>query len=264
MKVTSYNTTGAQSTTNLSDELFGAVVNQVVLSQAIRVYRSNLRQGTSKVKTRSEVARTKKKWFKQKGTGNARHGARTPNIFVGGGVSHGPNGEQNWRLSLPQKMKHAALISAFSAQAAHVVVHEGVDTLAGQTKLAIALLTQIEAIDKKVLMIVSHINEKALRSLRNVANILVTDATRVTALEVVSADAIVFTPSAVTALTARLSGEGQAEVEAETETAVVVKPAAKPVVKKVAKAAAKPAAKSAAKPPAKKSTTTKSTKTKKA
>jgi large subunit ribosomal protein L4 len=74
----------------VNDILFSDQSVDALLAQAIKVYQSNLRQGTSYTKTRSEVKRTKKKWYKQKGTGNARHGSRNPNIFVGGGVSHGP------------------------------------------------------------------------------------------------------------------------------------------------------------------------------
>src|SRR5471030_1547190 len=116
MNLTVASTVGKTTSMSVNDAVFAAVINPELIAQAVRVYMSNQRQGSSKVKTRAEVARTKKKWFKQKGTGNARHGARTPNIFVGGGVAHGPNGMQNWSLKLSATMKKAALISALSAQ----------------------------------------------------------------------------------------------------------------------------------------------------
>src|SRR5260221_12210434 len=105
MKLTVASTVGQTSTLTVSDAVFGAPVNNGVIAQAVRVYLSNQRQGTSKVKTRGEISRTKKKWFKQKGTGNARHGARTPSLFVGGGVAHGPSGIQNYTLKMPGTMK---------------------------------------------------------------------------------------------------------------------------------------------------------------
>lgn len=243
MKVTSYTATGTKSTVNLDSSVFEAEVNQVVLSQAIRVYKANARQGSAKTKTRGEVARTKKKWFKQKGTGNARHGARTPSLFVGGGVAFGPNGEQNWTLSLPQKMKHAALIAAFSAQASHVVVHEGIDGLAGKAKAGATLLKQVATADQKVLVVVDQISEVALRSLRNIEQVLVTNARRVTALEVVSADVIVMTPGATESLVARLAGKKTEAVKpakvakAKVEKTEKVEKVAAP--KKVAKVATK-------------------------
>ena len=79
MKLTHYTATGTKSTTTVSDVLFGATVNKALLSQVLYIYRSNKRQGTSKVKTRSEVDVSHKKIYAQKGTGNARAGSsRSP------------------------------------------------------------------------------------------------------------------------------------------------------------------------------------------
>ncbi|MBI1872200.1 50S ribosomal protein L4, partial [Candidatus Collierbacteria bacterium] len=76
----------------LDSRIFDYKVNEALLSQVIHVYRANTHQNTSKVKTRGEVNRTTKKVYRQKGTGNARHGARSAPIYVGGGVAHGPSG----------------------------------------------------------------------------------------------------------------------------------------------------------------------------
>ncbi len=89
MKLPLLTPTGVTGTISVSEALFKAEVNPILLAQVVRVYLANSRQATSKVKTRSEINRTKKKWYRQKGTGGARHGARTANIFVGRGVSHG-------------------------------------------------------------------------------------------------------------------------------------------------------------------------------
>ena len=86
MKLQVVHTSGKSTELEVLKSVFGEKPNTSLLAQALRVYQLNQRQGTAKVKTRSEVARTKKKWYKQKGTGGARHGARTPSIFVGGGV----------------------------------------------------------------------------------------------------------------------------------------------------------------------------------
>lgn len=78
------------------------------LAQAIRVYEDSSHLGLAKTKTRAEVSRTKKKWYRQKGTGGARHGAKSAPIFVGGGVAHGPSGRKRI-LSLPLKVRQKAL-----------------------------------------------------------------------------------------------------------------------------------------------------------
>jgi len=85
-------------------ELFGEKENPTLLTQALHVYRARSHVGQVLKQTRSEVSRTKSKWYKQKGTGKARHGARTPNIFVGGGLAHGPDGLKRV-LTLPKAIR---------------------------------------------------------------------------------------------------------------------------------------------------------------
>jgi large subunit ribosomal protein L4 len=208
MNLTTYTKTGNVSKTPLTvnEAIFDAPVNEQILAQAIRVYLSNQRQGTSKVKTRSNVARTKKKWFKQKGTGNARHGSRNANIFVGGGVAHGPTGLENWSKKLTQRIKHQALISALSAQQDQIAVSDGLQDLSGKTKDAAAFLNKISAENEKVLVVMTQYSDEAFRSLRNIENVLLTKVTHLNAYEVAFADKIIFTSDAVKELEARLSG----------------------------------------------------------
>lgn len=209
MKISSLSATGKITTVTVSDDLFGQPINKQVLSQAIRVYLSNLRQGTSKVKTRGEINLTKKKWFRQKGTGNARHGAKSAPIFVGGGVAHGPKGVENWRKSLTKTLKHKALISSLSAQAQNFVLADSVMTLEGKTKAAWQLINQIAPDDQRVLVILPERNVIVERSLRNLPNVLVRIAQNVNALEVSSADKIVSTKAALSVLEARLNLENK-------------------------------------------------------
>lgn len=248
MKLTKINLTGASSSLTANDSVFGATVNMSLLSQAVRVYLSNKRQGTSYTKTRGEVNRTKRKWYKQKGTGNARHGARSANIFVGGGTAHGPKGNTDWTLKLTAVLKKKAMISALSAQAAKIVVCEDIMNLSGKTKDAVALLAKVAPKSEKILVVINKSEENVLKSLRNLETVLVVSATRVNTLEIVLADTIVMTPEAVKALEERVLGEIKAEetkeVKVKVEKAPVVKKAPvakKAVAKKVAtkKAAAK-------------------------
>src|SRR3989344_8061779 len=74
----------------LPKEVFGAKINQPLMAQAVRVYLANQRQGNAHTKSRGEITLTTAKWYRQKGTGRARHGAKSAPIFVGGGVAHGP------------------------------------------------------------------------------------------------------------------------------------------------------------------------------
>ena len=203
MKIARLTTSGIGEAMTANLVVFGAEINQVLLAQAVRVYRANERQGTSKVKTRAEINRTKKKWFKQKGTGNARHGARTPNIFVGGGVSHGPTGIQNWSLTLTKSMKQKALQSALAAQVENSFVMEDFDA---KTKNAVLrkMIGLARKKAEKVMVVLPRLTSPITLALRNMSRVTLVSAGRLTALEVAQTDLVVFTEAAVAVLEKRL------------------------------------------------------------
>ena len=98
----------------LDQRIFNYPVSDALLSQVIHVYRANTHQNTSKAKNRGEVSKTHHKVYRQKGTGNARHGAKSAPIYVGGGVAHGPSGVQPALKRLNQKMRAAGLAGVLS------------------------------------------------------------------------------------------------------------------------------------------------------
>ena len=89
-KVNAFSAKGIKQAEVSLPKQFAEKENLSLLSQAIHIYRDRAHIGLAKTKTRGEVARTTKKWYRQKGTGGARHGARSAPIFVGGGTAHGP------------------------------------------------------------------------------------------------------------------------------------------------------------------------------
>ena len=99
----------------LADEVFGAEVNENLLYEAVRHYQAGQRAGTHKTKTRSEVAGSGKKLWKQKGTGRARMGSVRSPIWRHGGTVHGPV-PRDYSYKLPRKMVLGALRSALSAK----------------------------------------------------------------------------------------------------------------------------------------------------
>lgn len=206
MKVQSITATGKTGTATVSDQLFSGEPNMTLIAQAVRVYRANLRQGTSRVQTRSQVTRTKKKWFKQKGTGNARHGARSAPLFVGGGVAHGPKADRNWSLSMSTRMKRKALAESLKAQAQTIYVTGALKKVSGKTAELAKLLAEITTHNNTVLIIAGERNELLERAAQNIPQILVMSAEYVTALEVATADVVVLTDDAEAKLIERLAG----------------------------------------------------------
>ncbi len=100
-------------TIELDEAVFGVPVRVDILHRVVRWQLAKRRRGTASTKSRSEVNRTKKKWYRQKGTGRARHGSRNAPIFVGGGVAHGPK-PRDWSLDLPKKVRRLGLKCALS------------------------------------------------------------------------------------------------------------------------------------------------------
>lgn len=153
MKIKIYNLQGQPvGEATLSKQVFGAKDNPTLISQAIRVFIGNQRSSTAKAKNRNEVHGTTKKVWAQKGTGRARHGSRKAPIFVGGGVTHGPTGEQSFKLSISQKMRQGALKSLLSRFAAEgrIIAIEKFSTIAPKTKEGWKLFDLLEKSDKKL------------------------------------------------------------------------------------------------------------------
>lgn len=222
MKLKVITATSKSSTIEVNDEIFAQKSNPVLLAQAVRVYLSNLRQGTSKVKTRSEVSRTKAKWYKQKGTGNARHGSKNAPIFVGGGVSHGPTGNENWTKALSRKMKAQALRVALSMQTEKIVVTDNFNSLGGKTAEAAKLLNKMIDDKGKVLVVLAGNSDLIRRSLRNIQQVLTVPAVELNSLQVAMADIIIFTKDSLKVLEDRLSKE-KVEVATQKETSKAAK-----------------------------------------
>lgn len=152
---------------DLRDDIFGIEPNVSVMHQAFVRQQANARQGTHKAKTRGEVRGTTAKWYRQKGTGRARHGDRKAPIFVGGGKAHGPR-PRDYTQRMPRKMRRLALRSALSAKVASdemVVVNELVfDT--SKTANAVEFLKSLDIQTSAVILLPDR-NENVEKSVHN-------------------------------------------------------------------------------------------------
>lgn len=174
-KVNLYSTKAKKAGTFTLPKGFSGKMNESLLAQAIHVYRDRMYSGTSKAKTRSEVAMTSAKWYRQKGTGRARHGAKSAPIFVGGGVAHGPKGVKR-TLELPKKMRRAALASALSLKVSEKKVAAVADLAAiSKTKDAQALVDSVRAGEKlseeRMTFVVSDKNRGLYKFMKNIKKV---------------------------------------------------------------------------------------------
>jgi large subunit ribosomal protein L4 len=155
----------------LADEVFGAEVNNDLLYEAVRQFQAGKHAGTHKTKTRSEVAGSGKKLWKQKGTGRARVGSVRSPIWRHGGTVHGPV-TRDYSYKLPRKMLLGALRSALSAK-----VRDGELTVVQQfnfadhkTKTAMGALTKLEG-GRTVLVVDNGENRNLELGLRNLKGV---------------------------------------------------------------------------------------------
>jgi large subunit ribosomal protein L4 len=157
-------------TVELPADIFEVEVNTALMHQAYVRQMANARLGTHKAKTRGEVNRTKAKWYRQKGTGRARHGARSAPIFVGGGAAHGPK-PHKYTLKMPRTMRRAALRSALSALAAgdQIVVVDKLEMAAPKTSVMAQSLKNLVG-ESSALVLLADRNEAVENSIRNIDN----------------------------------------------------------------------------------------------
>ena len=194
LKVDSYSAKGTKLSSVTLPKTFEEKENLALLAQAIRVYEDRQHPGLAKAKTRAEVLRTKKKLYKQKGTGGARHGSRSAPIFVGGGVAHGPRGVKRV-LELPLALKRKALAVAVSLKVkeGQVVSADGLGSLK-KTKEANKLIEKVlaETKTKKVTLVLSEGNLGAKKIFRNFKEVRILPYKDINAYDIFFGGAIVF------------------------------------------------------------------------
>jgi large subunit ribosomal protein L4 len=156
----------------LPADIFEARINRDLMHQALVRQLANARQGTHSTQTRGEVSRTTAKWYRQKGTGRARHGSKKAPIFVGGGVAHGPK-PRKYTKNMPRKMRRAALRSALSVKASggDIILLDALSMEQPKTKDMVALMDRIVGQNSGVLLLLPGQNENVEKSARNLPKV---------------------------------------------------------------------------------------------
>lgn len=194
------------STIDLPDEIFANDRYDHLLHQVVRYSQAHRRQGTQKVKTRSEVKGGGRKVYRQKGTGRARHGGSRAPGFRGGGVAHGP-APRSFRFKVNKKARRGALRSALTRRAANenIVVFESLDFGEIKTKRVAALLAKLGI--GSALFVLPERDETVARSARNIPYVKVLSEQGLNVEDVLRHEHLVLTTATVAKLQARFGGE---------------------------------------------------------
>lgn len=184
----------------LPSDIFESRVDPRQIAQVLRVYQTNLRQGTVATKTRGEVAGSTRKIYRQKGTGRARHGSMKAPIFVGGGIVFGPH-PREFDANIPKKMRRQVIRGLLSQKRTQgqVSVVTGLTQASGKTKEMASLIQKMGFAGKKLLLVVDPSQAKVQRAARNIERMTVRPANSLSALDIAHCEKIIFAKEALEA-----------------------------------------------------------------
>ncbi|MGA3243029.1 MAG: 50S ribosomal protein L4 [Bacteroidota bacterium] len=203
MELEVYKKDGTKSgqTVTLAPEVFEITPNDHAIYQAVRSIQANQRQGTHKVKGRSEVRGGGRKPFKQKKTGRARSGSTRSGIWVGGGSIFGPQ-PHDYVVKLSAKVRALARRSALSYKAKdnQIVVVEDFSLEAPKTKELMAVLKALSLSGKKTLVLTTKNEESLYKSSRNIPTVSVREAGKASTYDILDTQVLLIQKSAVEVL----------------------------------------------------------------
>jgi large subunit ribosomal protein L4 len=188
----------------LNDAIFGLEPRQDLIQRVVVWQLAKRRAGTHKTLTRAEIDRTKKKSVKQKGSGGARHGARSAPLFVGGAKAMGPVNHSH-EFDLPKKVKALGLRHALSskAKAGSIVILDEAKSKEIKTG---TLAKQFDTLGvSKVLVIDAEFDNNFQMSARNLADVSLLPMAGINVYDIMKSGTLVLTTAAVKAIEARLA-----------------------------------------------------------
>ena len=202
LKVIKMNGASAGSV-ELGEDIFGLDPRIDILHRVVRWQRNRAQAGTHKVKTRSETSYSRKKIYRQKGTGGARHGDRNAPIFRKGGIYKGPT-PRSHAHNLPKKVRTLGLKHALSAKAkegALVILDKA--TASGKTS---ELAKQVKELGWKRALVIdgAEVNGDFAQAARNIEGLDILPTIGANVYDILKRDTLVLTKAGVEALEARL------------------------------------------------------------
>ncbi|MBE5741642.1 MAG: 50S ribosomal protein L4 [Clostridiales bacterium] len=182
---------------DLNDLVFGAEYNEALIHQVVVALHNNARQGTKSTLTRSEINATKKKIYRQKGTGNARHDEKSAPQFVGGGVVFAPK-PRDFSQKINKKMRDIAFSSALSQKIRQeeVFILDEVKFADNKTKAASEFLKTF-GLNKRTIIVTDGKDEGIVKATGNIQKVSCEDVMLLNVTDVVENTFLVFTKNAI-------------------------------------------------------------------
>jgi len=206
VKLQNLDGTAGKGDIELSDSVFGLEPRADILHRVVTWQLENRRGIARPARERSDVARTGKKFGRQKGGGTARHGDRAAPVFIGGGKAMGPR-RREFNISLNKKIRALGLKMALSSKAqGGLVVVDSLDLKDAKTKAVAAQLAKANWGRKVLVVDGEQVNEGFARAARNIVGVNVLPAVGANVYDILKHDTLVLTRAAVEKLEARFNG----------------------------------------------------------
>lgn len=189
MDVAVYNMQGQSvGTLKIDEKSLGGEVNAALIKQAYVRYHSHMRQGSSRTKNRHQVEGSTRKLYKQKGTGNARHGDKKSNLFKGGGHGHSKKmTREDFRKDMPKKMRRKANLNALLAKLLdnEVRIVDALSMPKPKTSEFVGFLESLK-VDRSALVAVAPDNVNVRMSGRNLEQVTICHSQQINAFNMLN------------------------------------------------------------------------------
>ncbi len=208
IKILNIDNTGKSENLNLSEKLIGLKVNNKLLKYVVDWQLNRSKKRVAKTKQRNEITGSTRKIYAQKGTGGARHSSRKAPIFVGGGVAHGPKGDNYKTKSINKKIRKLALAQTISKKNNNkeLYIFDDVKKKIAKTKIFNNFLTKNKL--QNVLIVSDQETEKNIyKSVRNIPDVKLINDKGTNVYDLIRFKNVLFTKSSIKNIEQRLTNE---------------------------------------------------------
>ena len=206
MKLDKIDIKGKKTSLEVLDKVFSSKVNEKLIDLLLYKTNANYKGRKAKTKQKNEIRGSTSKIYAQKGTGGARHASRKAPIFVGGGIAHGPKGENNYKIrKINKSEKRIGIISLISKKNKdkNLIIFDDFKEKINKTKIMNEILFKQNVKNALVVADKNSINNIKL-SLQNIPNVKLTDVNHFSAFDVAKFKKIIFTETSVKDLEKKL------------------------------------------------------------
>ena len=207
MKIEKFTIEGKKETIEIEDKIFSSKINWKNSSNVLYKLNSNYKGRKAKTKQKNEIKGSTSKIYSQKGTGNARHASRKAPIFVGGGIAHGPKGENNYKVKKMNKSEKKLSIKSLLTQKninKNLIIIDDFKKEIKKTKEMFSILKNFDALNS--LIIIDNESKNLIsKSTKNLPNVKLTDTNHFSTFDLMKYNKLILTTSSLKLIEKRYS-----------------------------------------------------------